>query len=101
MECVSIILYAFILRKENNEPDLVYRTVTENQSSNIYHYYVTICPVYEVGLQFILDDLLILGMGCCLFTTHKNSQKLKYSINTCSFNFSYALSMHFNCKEKE
>jgi hypothetical protein len=30
MECVSIILYAFILRKENNERDLVCRAVIEN-----------------------------------------------------------------------
>ena len=71
------------------------------KSSTIYHYYVTILPVYEVGLHFILDDLLILWMGCCLFTTHKNSQKLKYSINTCSFNCLCALLMHFNCTEKE
>ena len=40
-------------------------------------------------------------MGCCLFTTDKKSQKLKYNINTCSFNCPCALLMHFNCKEKQ
>ena len=30
MECLSIILYAFILRNENNEPELVCRAVIEN-----------------------------------------------------------------------
>ena len=99
IKCVSIILYVFILWEEN-EPELVCGAVIE-KSSTIYHYYVTICPANEVGLHFIRDDLLILWMGCCLFTTHKNSQKLKYSIDTCSFNCPCALLMHFNCKEKE
>jgi hypothetical protein len=30
MECFSIVLYDFILRKENNEPELVCRAVIEN-----------------------------------------------------------------------
>jgi len=33
MESFSIILYAFILRKENNEPELVCRAVIENHPS--------------------------------------------------------------------